>query len=200
MKQEVESPGHIRMKPSNRSGYNNDMKDCENFTMFTDNVNETSPMTYTEKQVREVVENKRLKFLSKLTQFSEQFREEILECSDYKLEEYNVTIRSLINDWSTMSRVMQRMKRLIYAGQEISKNLYLQEAMYKIVDMVCDVLDCDRASVFMLDELNGQLWTKAAVGADTIRIPMTQGIVGRVVTEDMTMNIEDAYQCDLFNK
>jgi putative methionine-R-sulfoxide reductase with GAF domain len=72
--------------------------------------------------------------------------------------------------------------------------------MYKIVDMVCEVLDCDRASVFMLDELNGQLWTKAAVGTDTIRIPMTQGIVGRVVTENETMNIEDAYQCELFNK
>ncbi len=38
---------------------------------------------------------------------------------------------------------------------EISKNLSLEEAMFKIVEVVCEVLSCDRASVFMLDELNG---------------------------------------------
>ena len=93
-----------------------------------------------------------------------------------------------------------RSKILIDAIHEISKNLGLEEAMFKIVEEVCEVLECDRASVFMLDELNGQLWTKAAKGTDTIRIPMTAGIVGHAVKNNTLLNIEDAYQCDMFNK
>ena len=82
----------------------------------------------------------------------------------------------------------------------LNKQLGLSEAMFKIVDEVCGVLECDRASVFMLDELNGQLWTKAAKGAETIRIPMTEGIVGQVVTQKKTMNIENAYKSEHFNQ
>lgn len=44
-------------------------------------------------------------------------------------------------------------------------------------------LNCDRATVFLLDEYKCELWSKVASGAEgTIRIPMTAGIAGAVVT------------------
>jgi signal transduction protein with GAF and PtsI domain len=104
------------------------------------------------------------------------------------------------NDWGRLAYLMLRLEKLVSACHSISKNLGLSDALYKIVEEVCDSLECDRASVFMLDELNGQLWTKAAKGAETIRIPMTQGIVGHVVQTGEIMNIEDAYQTKIFNK
>jgi signal transduction protein with GAF and PtsI domain len=53
----------------------------------------------------------------------------------------------------------------------------------------------------MLDELTGELWTKVAKGSDlTIRIPMSAGIVGQVVTNSCMENIEDAYKHPKFNK
>ena len=42
-------------------------------------------------------------------------------------------------------------------------------------------MQCERATVFMLDELNGELWSKAAKGVEQIRIPKNTGIVGHVV-------------------
>jgi signal transduction protein with GAF and PtsI domain len=58
----------------------------------------------------------------------------------------------------------------------------LYEALEKIVEATCETLDCDRASVFMVDELTGELWTKVARGSEvTIRLPMNKGIVGAVV-------------------
>jgi len=53
----------------------------------------------------------------------------------------------------------------------------------------------------MVDELAGELWSKVAKGKDqTIRVPMTKGIVGWVVSNDSLQNIEDAYKDNRFNK
>ena len=96
---------------------------------------------------------------------------------------------------------MIRLKTLLLSSYSISKNLSLSEALEKIVDATCETLDCDRASVFMVDELTGELWTKVAKGSElTIRMPMNKGIVGYVVTHNHTENIEDAYKDNRFNK
>ena len=77
----------------------------------------------------------------------------------------------------------------------------MSEALEKVVDKVCETLECDRASVFMLDPLNGELWTRVAKGSDkTIRIPLDKGIVGAVVRNEMRENIEDVYNDPRFNK
>jgi signal transduction protein with GAF and PtsI domain len=53
--------------------------------------------------------------------------------------------------------------------------------MERIVDETCECLDCDRASIFLLDEMKEELWTKVAKGSTkTIRIPFNKGIVGHV--------------------
>jgi len=80
-------------------------------------------------------------------------------------------------------------------------SLVLGEAIERLVSETCETLICDRASVFLLDELNGELWTKAAKGtARTIRIPMDKGIVGYVATTGNPVLIEDAYKDSRFNK
>lgn len=77
---------------------------------------------------------------------------------------------------------MIRLKTLLFNSYTISKTLSMSSALEKIVDATCETLSCDRASVFMIDELRGELWTKAAKGTDTtIRMPMNKGIVGHVI-------------------
>ena len=69
------------------------------------------------------------------------------------------------------------------------------------MDATCETLNCDRASVFMIDEIRGELWTKVAKGSDsTIRLPMNKGIVGHVITNNAIENVEDAYKDIRFNK
>jgi len=61
-------------------------------------------------------------------------------------------------------------------------------------------LNCERASVFLIDEKRGELWTKKAKGQETtIRISKDTGIVGSVVKTLSTVNILDAYHDDRFN-
>ena len=63
----------------------------------------------------------------------------------------------------------------------MTTSLVLVEAIEKICDETCDILNCDRASVFLLDATKGELWSSAAKGAETIRIPWNKGVVGNII-------------------
>jgi signal transduction protein with GAF and PtsI domain len=62
----------------------------------------------------------------------------------------------------------------------MSSSLDIQEAIEKIINETCKTLECDRASVFLIDHKRQELWTKVAKGAKTIRIPLGGGIAGHV--------------------
>lgn len=104
------------------------------------------------------------------------------KCSDFKIEDYLLSFKAMINDVQRLSHLLIRLKVLLLNSYLISKNLSLSEALEKIVDATCETLECDRASVFMVDELTGELWSKVAKGSEmTIRIPLNIGIIGSVV-------------------
>ena len=93
--------------------------------------------------------------MKRLLDSSELFREEICNCSDFKIEDYLLTFKAMLNDIQRLSHLLLRLKNLLLSSYTISKNLSLSEALEKLVDAICGILDCDRASVFMVDELTG---------------------------------------------
>ncbi len=191
----------MRVAPGMRSGYGLDKKDSNELSLFNDYFGKNSVLRFTHDQIEEVVSSEKIKQLKKLLDSSELFREEMCNCSDFKIEDYLLTLKAMLNDIQRLSHLLVRLKTLLLSSYSISKNLSLSEALEKIVEATCETLDCDRASVFMVDELTGELWSKVARGSElTIRIPMNKGIVGAVVTHNCTENIEDAYKDNRFNK
>jgi hypothetical protein len=67
------------------------------------------------------------------------------------------------------------------------------------VKSVRELLDSDRATLWLIDYHNGVLWSKVAEGIPHIRVPMDKGIVGWVCTNGETLNIPDAYKDKRFN-
>lgn len=190
----------MRQVPALRLGYGLDKKDSNELSLF-DYFGKNSVLRFNHEQIEEVLQSEKIKFLKKLFENSEYFREELCNCSDFKIEDYLITFKAMMNDVNRISHLMLRLKTLLLNSYAISKNISLSEALEKIIDATCQTLECDRASVFMVDELTGELWTKAAKGSElTIRIPMNKGIVGYVVSNNVTENIEDAYKDDRFNK
>ena len=73
--------------------------------------------------------------------------------------------------------------------------------MSKIVNSLCQVLNCDRATVWLIDELNNQLWSKVGKGlSSTVRLPRDSGIVGFVAITGKRLVIDDAYHDPRFNQ
>ena len=92
------------------------------------------------------------------------------------------------------------MKKLINGVSDMHASLLIQDAFKKIIEQTCRILNCDRASVFVVDIKKNELWTKVAKGISMIRIPIGQGLVGYVASKGETLNILDAHQDHRFNR
>src|SRR5215472_4454813 len=56
------------------------------------------------------------------------------------------------------------------------------------------LLECDRASIFLLDRERNELWSKVALGSDEIlRFDARRGIAGRAALTGNVINVKDAY-------
>ena len=110
-------------------------------------------------------------------------------------------LRTRQKEYKGLVDLTLRLKRLILASYNISVSLVLNDAVDRFVHETCENLRCERASVFLVDELNEELWTKAASGtSNTIRTPLSQGLVGHVAQTGKPLNIEDAYKDPRFNR
>ena len=82
------------------------------------------------------------------------------------------------------------------------------EAFASMLDQVLEgftlrigrLLKADRATLFVVDPLMGELWSKVVESAQEIRIPLGRGIAGTVARTGVPMNVPDAYQEPLFNR
>jgi energy-coupling factor transporter ATP-binding protein EcfA2 len=66
------------------------------------------------------------------------------------------------------------------------------------------VLRAERASLFLVDRANGELWSKVAQGDGDkpleVRIPLGAGIAGEVEKTGKILRVDDAYRHPLFNR
>jgi putative ABC transport system ATP-binding protein len=90
---------------------------------------------------------------------------------------------------------------------DLSENDAFESMLDQIIDActlkVGQVLNADRATLFLVDHEHGQLWTKVAEHDGEkpleIRMPLAAGIAGRVAQTKTLLNVPDAYAEPLFN-
>ena len=92
---------------------------------------------------------------------------------------FHDAVKLLIQDHKSLFYLVHQLKKIIKAANTMAESMVLGESMERIVNETCECLECDRASVFLVDYLKEELWSKVAKGSDiTIRIPLKTGIVG----------------------
>ncbi|MED5447201.1 MAG: GAF domain-containing protein, partial [Planctomycetota bacterium] len=71
----------------------------------------------------------------------------------------------------------------------------------QIADVATDLLACDRASIFVHDQERNELVACPALGVDsgTLRIPDDAGIVGDVIRNGQTVQVDDVTTDERFN-
>lgn len=88
----------MRQAPGMRLGYGLDKKDSNELSLFNDFLGKSSVLRFTHDQIEEVVSSDKIKALKKLLDSSELFREEMNTCSDFKIEDYLLTLKAMLND------------------------------------------------------------------------------------------------------
>ncbi|MBI4866176.1 MAG: GAF domain-containing protein [Candidatus Wallbacteria bacterium] len=95
----------------------------------------------------------------------------------------------------------RQVESLLNVANALSSELDLSTLIQTIMGKACDIMEADRATLFLLDKETGELWSKSTQGGEIkeIRFPKSVGIAGHVATTGEPLNIEDAYESPLFN-
>jgi HD-GYP domain-containing protein (c-di-GMP phosphodiesterase class II) len=84
-------------------------------------------------------------------------------------------------------------------SKQASTTTNLDELLQLLVKEATTVLNAERATVFLVDRKNKELWSKVASGVQPIRFPLEKGIAGAVATSGRSLNIKNVYKDARFN-
>src|SRR5215831_7143001 len=88
----------------------------------------------------------------------------------------------------------QRLAAILDICQKMNSERDLGSLLDLIAHEATRLLDCDRASIFLLDRERNELWSKVALGSDEIlRFDAGVGIAGSAVSTGRAINVQDAY-------
>ncbi|MFZ9738141.1 MAG: GAF domain-containing protein [Prochlorotrichaceae cyanobacterium] len=102
------------------------------------------------------------------------------------------SFKEVVNDVENKLRVVNQTLSMLELDTQ-SFEAILKEMLDAITLKTRDLLGADRATIFLLDEENNQLWSIVAEGEDglplELRIPADKGIAGEVATFKKVINI-----------
>jgi signal transduction histidine kinase len=97
----------------------------------------------------------------------------------------------------------QRISRALReVGIALGTTLDLDELLELILEKITELLEADRATLYLLDEAKGELVSRIVVGGEvrSIRIKVGHGIAGLVADSGESVRVDDAYRDPRFEK
>jgi len=94
----------------------------------------------------------------------------------------------------------QALRRVLEVTRKLAAPFDLDTMLTEVVDVSRNILDADRGTVFLYDELTDELVVRVATELGTIRIPANKGIVGESAQTHKLINVPDCYADDRFNR
>ena len=104
-------------------------------------------------------------------------------------------------DSTVPARNLNGLMKLVETTCELAAQHELDDILRTVTKGACEALDCERASLFLLDEERAELFTRTVteLEIEEIRFPVERGIAGWVVRNRQLLNIPDPYQDERFN-
>ena len=94
-----------------------------------------------------------------------------------------------------------KLQRLIEASKIINSTLDLDKLLGLILDSAAKSINADRGTLYLVDTIKKELWSKVLQGINMveIRLPIGKGLAGYVAETGETINIPDTYADPRFN-
>lgn len=102
---------------------------------------------------------------------------------------------------ASTAHTLDKFHRMVDASKALGSTLDLTELLGRVLDVAKMQADCERGSLFMVDEKSQEIWSLIAHGLEKqeIRLPLGKGIAGHVAQTGEIVNIPDAYADSRFN-
>ena len=99
-----------------------------------------------------------------------------------------------------LARRLRKLQSILDVAKAMTAERQLDRLLALVVDEAAKVAEADRCTLFLVDRERGELWSKVAHGARTIRVPLGAGVVGDVAASGTPVRIDDAYADARFNR
>jgi adenylate cyclase len=100
-----------------------------------------------------------------------------------------------------LSEAIRRLSVLVEVADTVTQRLSLDHQLPRLIELIAEALDAERATLFLHDADAGELFSRVARGEGVaeIRIPQNVGIAGSVFGSGVAEIIDDAYRDLRFN-
>lgn len=88
---------------------------------------------------------------------------------------------------------------VLEVSRQLATSTDLQKLLTQIESAALTVFDCERATVFVLDNKTRELYSYVAARAERVRCPVEQGIAGISFRNNQFIKVSDAYKDPRFN-
>ena len=124
-----------------------------------------------------------------------------LELVTKRLRRTSFRFQQAAQESRAAKKSLQNLQTLMDMSEILNLRMDIEKLIERVVFTASKVMNAQRTSLFLVDHLAGEMWSKVAQGEETreIRIPIDKGIAGWVATNDQLLNIPDAYQDPRFN-
>ncbi|HTR80203.1 MAG TPA: ATP-binding protein [Bacteroidota bacterium] len=126
----------------------------------------------------------------------------ILKSISKRLRSTDQTVVNELESSLDNSKVqVEKLNLLIDAAKTVNSTLDLDKLLDVILETAIKSIGADRGTLYLVDELKSEIWSKALRGTEVIeiRLPIGKGLSGYVAKTGDTINIPDAYNDPRFN-
>lgn len=99
----------------------------------------------------------------------------------------------------TPEQQIENLQRVLDVSLRLAVTTDLDLLLHTIVEASCQALRCDRATIFLYDPENDELYSRVATGMAAIRFSADRGIAGAAAKSRKVVNVIDAYADPRFN-
>lgn len=93
------------------------------------------------------------------------------------------------------------MSTFIDVASALTSELEFDRLFPLIISKITEAMSAERTSLYVIDQEKDELWTKVAEQVDDeIRVPIGDGISGRVAESGETINVVDAWELSYYNR
>ncbi|MCA9672775.1 MAG: GAF domain-containing protein [Myxococcales bacterium] len=100
-----------------------------------------------------------------------------------------------------LAREREKFRSIQQIARAVGSTLDLDDLLHLIVGKITELMDADRSTLYVMDALGSELWTKVLQADELreIRLKVGQGIAGYVAKTGELCNIRDAYDDPRFS-
>ncbi len=116
------------------------------------------------------------------------------------IRSFNTIFQTAADQLAERNRLRDILAQLVGISASLTAELDFERLFPLIVSHVTKAMLAERTSMYIVDWEKKELWTMVSEGVEQFRLPLSQGISGRVAETGEMLNIVDAWELPYFER